>query len=362
MSVTGTDAYACLDPASLPPLVARAVAAARAHGFPYSCRPEHGRLLQALAGGARTVIGETGTGYGVGLAWLASGAGADVRLVSAERDPERARVAAEVFAGDPRVTVLTRDWTRIDEDGPYDLLVLDGGGQGKTAHAPAADVSRLLAPGGTVVLDDFTPSAGWPPLHEGKVDTARLYWLEHRALDMTEIRLADDLAALVGSRCRMRGTETEWRGLEHGDVVRGVVTHVAAFGVFVELPGGLQGFAAVPELHWQHFDAVQEVVRVGQEVTAEVLAFDVEREQVRLSLKALEPDPWLAFARESLGRTLRGRVTKVAPIGVFVQVAEGVEGLVPRELLGRPCAVGDELSVDVTGINLRRRRIALAVG
>ncbi|MCK1821702.1 class I SAM-dependent methyltransferase [Streptomyces sp. XM83C] len=202
MSLSGTDAHARLS--DLPPLVARAVEAARAHGFPYSCRPEQGRLLRVLAGGAPSLIGETGTGCGVGLAWLASGAPRGTRLVSVERDPERARVAAEVFAGDPRVSVLVGDWTRIAEQGPYDLLVLDGGGQGKSPHDPAADVDGLLVPGGTVVVDDFTPAAGRPPLHEGRVDTARLHWLEHPALDTVELRLADDLAALVGTRRRPR--------------------------------------------------------------------------------------------------------------------------------------------------------------
>lgn len=198
MSLSGTAAHTTAGP--LPPLVARALTAARAHGFPYSCRPEQGRLLHALAGGARGVIGETGTGLGVGLAWLASGAGAGVRLVSVERDPERARAAAAVFADRPGVEVLHGDWRRIEEHGPFDLLVLDGGGQGKTPGDPPADVARLLTPGGTVVVDDFTPATAWPPLHEGRPDQARLHWLTHPALDAVELRLASDLSAVVGTR------------------------------------------------------------------------------------------------------------------------------------------------------------------
>ncbi|MGC0332174.1 putative O-methyltransferase YrrM [Streptomyces sp. SAI-170] len=198
MSLTGTAAHAFAGP--LPPLVARAVAAARAHGFPHSCRPEQGRLLHALAGGARRVIGETGTGLGVGLAWLASGAGQDVRLVSVERDPQRARAAAALFADRPGVEVLTGDWRRVEEHGPFDLLVLDGGGQGKTPGDAPADVERLLAPGGTVVVDDFTPATTWPPLHDGRPDLARLHWLDHPALHTVELRLAPDLSVVVGTR------------------------------------------------------------------------------------------------------------------------------------------------------------------
>ncbi|MET9148158.1 SAM-dependent methyltransferase [Streptomyces sp. NPDC004042] len=140
MSLRGTAAHTAAGP--LPPLAGRAVAAVRAHGFAHSCRPEQSRLLHALAGCARGTAGETGTGCGAGLAWLASGAPTGIRLVSVERDPERARVAAGVFAGRPGTEVLVGDWRRIEEYGPYDLLVLDGGGQGK---APGGTLPRTCA-------------------------------------------------------------------------------------------------------------------------------------------------------------------------------------------------------------------------
>ncbi|WP_399887222.1 O-methyltransferase [Streptomyces sp. BBFR51] len=169
MSLRGTDAYE--DDATLPTPVARAVAAARAHGFAFSCRPEQGRLLQLLAAGASHRIAETGTGCGVGLAWLASGARPGVRLVSVERDPERARVAESVFRDHPRTEILHGDWRRVEEHGPYDLLVLDGGGQAKGDGT--ADPTRLLTPGGTLVVDDFTPATTWPPLFAGAPDHPR---------------------------------------------------------------------------------------------------------------------------------------------------------------------------------------------
>ncbi|MFJ7022363.1 O-methyltransferase [Streptomyces sp. NPDC101117] len=199
MSLAGTDAYAT--EVQYPPLVRRALAVARAHGFVHSCRPEQGRLLYTLAGGAGRLIGETGTGCGVGLAWLAEGAGPGVRLVSVERDAARARLAAEVFAGRPEVEVLHGDWRRIGERGPYDLLVLDGGGAAKGGDG-AADPARLLVPGGRVVVDDFTPATGWPLRYGGEVDRPRMHWLRHPALDTVELPLAGDLAALVGVRRR----------------------------------------------------------------------------------------------------------------------------------------------------------------
>ncbi len=106
MSPNGTAAYDGVP--DLPPLVERAVNLARREGFDNSCRPEHGRLLFALAAGAEA-IGETGTGCGVGLAWLASGARPGTRLVSVERDAARAARAAELrLAPDLAALVATR--------------------------------------------------------------------------------------------------------------------------------------------------------------------------------------------------------------------------------------------------------------
>lgn len=196
MSPNGTASYDSV--ADLPPLVERAVNLARQEGFANSCRPEHGRLLFALAAGAE-VIGETGTGCGVGLAWLASGARPGARLVSIELDAARARRAAALFSGCPQVTVLPGDWQEIYPQGPFDLLVLDGGAHGKSGARPA-DPDILLRPGGTLVIDDLTPARDWPPLFAGQVDEARMHWLGYPGLDATELRLAPDLAALVATR------------------------------------------------------------------------------------------------------------------------------------------------------------------
>ncbi len=147
-------------------------------------------------------IGETGTGWtgcGVGLAWLASGARPDARLVSIELDAERARLAAELFCGLPQVAVIHGDWREIYREGPFDLLVLDGGAHGKSGGTPA-DPGVLLRPGRTVVIDDLTPATDWPPRFDGQVDEARMHWLAHADLDAAELRLAPDLAALVATR------------------------------------------------------------------------------------------------------------------------------------------------------------------
>jgi predicted O-methyltransferase YrrM len=198
VSPHGTEAYR--DVTGLPPLVGRAVSAARQAGFGSSCLPAHGRLLQLLAGGVGAgVIGETGTGCGVGLAWLASGARTGVRLISIENDEQRAGLARSVFAGVPAVTVLHGDWRELQASGPFELLAVDGGGHGKGAAEAALCPRDWLAPGGMLVLDDFTPVAGWPPARDGQPDTARLHWLQHPDLLATQIRTQPDACCIVAA-------------------------------------------------------------------------------------------------------------------------------------------------------------------
>jgi len=197
MTIGGTAAHA--GRTDLPALVEAAVAAAGAAGFGMSCLPEHGQLLRLLAAGVGAgKIGETGTGCGVGLAWLASGAHDGARLVSVERDESRARVAQAVFAGDRRVRVHCGDGRDLAGEAPFDLLVLDGGGQGK-ATGPPLEPADWLRPGGLVVLDDFTPMTGWPPTHDGQPDTARLYWLEHPRLRACEVRVTPTAASILAT-------------------------------------------------------------------------------------------------------------------------------------------------------------------
>jgi predicted O-methyltransferase YrrM len=197
MTASGTAAYA--NHPDLPPLVAVTVDAAQRAGFDHSCLPEQGELLRVLARGiGGGVIGETGTGYGVGLAWLATGAHPAARLVSVERHPDRAAAAAALFADEPRVQVRTGDWRDLAAAGPFDLLVLDGGGQGKRDEPPLAP-GDWLRPGGVVVLDDFTPMTTWPPEHRGRPDSARTYWLDHPLLRAAEVRVTPTAATIVAT-------------------------------------------------------------------------------------------------------------------------------------------------------------------
>ncbi|MFF1612985.1 S1 RNA-binding domain-containing protein [Amycolatopsis sp. NPDC058278] len=160
-----------------------------------------------------------------------------------------------------------------------------------------------------------------------------------------------------------------WEFLEArhpGEVLSGTVAAIEPFGVFVALDDGPDhpvfpgvGFVSYPELSWRRFAAATEVVRVGQCVSGELLVFDTTNLEARLSLRALQPDPFQAFAEHTaVGQELRGRVTLLTSIGAFVEVADGVEGLV-REPAGERRA-GAGTTVVVTGIDRERRRLTLA--
>jgi predicted O-methyltransferase YrrM len=198
VSIGGTAAYD--GRGDLPPLVSAAVRAARERGFGLSCLPAQGELLRLLAAGLGPAarIGETGTGCGVGLAWLASGASSTARLVSVECEPSVADAARAVFGGTPNVEVLTGDWTALAGHGPFDLLVLDGGGQGKGSEPPL-DPAGWLRPGGVLVIDDFAPTVDWPPAYRGEPDRARLHWLCHPSLLATQIRVTPEMTTVVAT-------------------------------------------------------------------------------------------------------------------------------------------------------------------
>ncbi|WP_329191371.1 O-methyltransferase [Streptomyces sp. NBC_01435] len=181
----------------VPPRVVAAERIASEAGFKKSCIPEVGRLL-GLAAAAKPhgVIAESGTGSGVGTAWLHSGLGGAARLVTVERDEELARRAAGVFADDERVSVLTGDWRLLEEHGPFDVFFCDGGGKRDDPQR----VVDLLAPGGLLILDDFTPSPDWPPRFEGEVDELRLFYLTHPDLEATEVLTTPGSSAVVAAR------------------------------------------------------------------------------------------------------------------------------------------------------------------
>ncbi|GAA1574368.1 class I SAM-dependent methyltransferase [Kribbella sancticallisti] len=184
-------------PPELPPLVSAALSLSGRRGFVSATRNETGRLLATLAASRTGTLGEVGTGCGVGSAWLRHGATEGTKIVTAESDPQLAQVVAELFADDGRIEVLAADWTALIERGPFSLLFVDA----REAKLSARDVvAEAVEPGGFVVLDDFTPSMGWPPMYEGRVDTLRQDWLQDKRFTTVEVMVAPDAAVLLATR------------------------------------------------------------------------------------------------------------------------------------------------------------------
>ncbi len=179
---------------------------------------------------------------------------------------------------------------------------------------------------------------------------------------------------VLSRRAYLEETQREQRdefltNLKSGEVRSGVVSSVVNFGAFVDL-GGMDGLVHVSELSWKHVDHPSSVVQVGDEVTVQVLDVDLSRERISLSLKATQQDPWQEFATgHQVGELVYGRVTKLVPFGAFVQVGDGIEGLVhisemavhhveaPEQVV----TPGEELWVKIIDIDLDRRRISLSI-
>ncbi len=167
-----------------------------------------------------------------------------------------------------------------------------------------------------------------------------------------------------------RGARDEFlTNLKIGEIRKGRVSSVVAFGAFVDL-GGMDGLIHVSELSWKHVENPTEVVAIGDEITVKVLEIDMERERISLSLKATQQDPWQEFAgSHQVGQLVYGRVTKLVPFGGFVQVGDGIEGLVhisemsthhveaPEQVV----TPGEELWVKIIDLDLARRRISLSI-
>ena len=179
---------------------------------------------------------------------------------------------------------------------------------------------------------------------------------------------------VLSRRAWLEETQKEQRedflaNLKPGEVRSGVVSSVVNFGAFVDL-GGMDGLIHVSELSWKHVDHPGSVVQVGDEVSVQVLDVDLDRERISLSLKATQQDPWQEFATtHRVGELVYGRVTKLVPFGAFVQVGDGIEGLVHIsemsahhvDLPEQVVTPGEELWVKIIDLDLARRRISLSI-
>ena len=201
-------------------------------------------------------------------------------------------------------------------------------------------------------------------------------YLEGKELEFKVIKLDRRRNNVVVSRRAV--VESEYsaereallENLQEGQVVKGVVKNLTDYGAFLDL-GGIDGLLHITDMAWKRVKHPSEVVTVGDEIEVKVLKFDRERNRVSLGLKQLGDDPWIALARRyPVGTRLFGKVTNIADYGCFVEVEEGVEGLVhvsemdwtnknvnPSKVIN----LGDEAEVMVLDIDEERRRISLGM-
>ena len=157
--------------------------------------------------------------------------------------------------------------------------------------------------------------------------------------------------------------------LQPGMRLKGTVSSIVDFGAFVDL-GGIDGLVHISELSWNHVNHPSEVVKVGQEVEVQVLDVDLNRERISLGLKQTTEDPWRSLVKKyPVDAIVEGTVTKLVPFGAFVDLGDGIEGLVhisemAKQHVDAPaqvCKVGDKVQVKVMEIDLDRRRISLSM-
>ena len=201
-------------------------------------------------------------------------------------------------------------------------------------------------------------------------------YLENKPLEFKVIKLDQKRNNVVVSRRAV--VEQEYSAersalldnLQEGAAVKGVVKNLTDYGAFVDL-GGIDGLLHITDMAWKRVKHPSEVVKVGEEIDVRILKFDRERQRVSLVLKQLGADPWQNIARRYPANTrLFGKVTNIADYGCFVEIEEGVEGLVHVSEMdwtnknvnpAKVVHVGQEVEVMVLDIDEERRRISLGI-
>jgi small subunit ribosomal protein S1 len=201
-------------------------------------------------------------------------------------------------------------------------------------------------------------------------------YLEGKSLEFKVIKLDQRRNNVVVSRRAVVEQEySEEReqllaSLQEGNTVKGIVKNLTDYGAFVDL-GGIDGLLHITDMAWKRVKHPSEVVNVGDEIDVKILKFDRERQRVSLGIKQLGDDPWHDLARRYPPQTrIFGKVTNIADYGCFVEIEEGVEGLVHVSEMdwtnknvnpSKVVSIGEEVEVMVIEIDEERRRISLGI-
>ena len=219
---------------------------------------------------------------------------------------------------------------------------------------------RAFLPGSLV---DLRPVKDTAP-YEGKSFEFKVIKLDRKRNNVVVSRRAV-LEASVGEE-----REALLANLKEGSIVKGVVKNITDYGAFVDL-GGIDGLLHITDLAWRRVRHPSEVLAVGDEVQAKILKFDQEKNRVSLGLKQLGEDPWSGISRRyPQGTRLFGKVTNLTDYGAFVEIEQGIEGLVHVSEMdwtnknvhpSKVVQLGDEVEVMILEIDEERRRISLGM-
>jgi small subunit ribosomal protein S1 len=252
-------------------------------------------------------------------------------------------------------------WRRLEQAYENEAIV-KGVISGKVKGGFTVDIDdiRAFLPGSLV---DVRPVRD-PTFLEGKELEFKVIKLDKRRNNVVVSRRAVVETEFSAER------EAMLQSLEEGMVIKGIVKNLTDYGVFVDL-GGIDGLLHITDMAWKRVKHPSEIVNVGDEIEVKVLKFDRERNRVSLGMKQLGQDPWADLARRYPANTrLFGKVTNIADYGCFVEIEEGVEGLVHVSEMdwtnknvnpSKVVHVGQEVEVMVLDIDEERRRISLGI-
>ncbi|HEY9159142.1 MAG TPA: 30S ribosomal protein S1 [Candidatus Binatus sp.] len=282
--------------------------------------------------------------------------GDKVKVVVLKYDPERERVSLGMKQ------IMPDPWTKVAE-----------------AYPPGTRIK-----GKVVSVTDYGAFVEIEKGVEGLIHVSEMSWSK-RAVHPSKVVNPGDLVEVqvlgvdeANRRISLGLKQTEanpWEELGHkhpiGSQVKGKVKSITDFGVFVEIEPGIDGLVHISDLSWtKKIRHPSEVCKKGDELEATVLGIDVENERVSLGVKQLSTDPWDTVAeRYPLNTRIHGKVSSVADFGVFVEIEEGIEGLIhisqlSNERVDKPSSlykVDDELEALVVQVDPKERRIGLSI-
>jgi len=277
-------------------------------------------------------------------------------------------VAIEMLEDGYGATRLSREKAkRIAAWNDLDKAMVDGAlvkglitGKVKGGLTVMVNGIRAFLPGSLV---DTRPVKDTTPF-EGKEYEFKVIKLDRKRNNVVVSRRAVLEASMGEDRQKLL------ENLQEGTVIKGIVKNITDYGAFVDL-GGIDGLLHITDLAWRRVRHPSEVLNVGDEVTAKVLKFDQEKNRVSLGMKQLGEDPWVGISRRYPANTrLFGKVTNLTDYGSFVEIEQGIEGLVHVSEMDwtnknihptKVVQLGDEVEVMILEIDEDRRRISLGM-